>query len=293
MSTDLPQSVTRIDGPGGLPLLHITNSHATVEVFLDGAHVSGYGPAGHRDVLFFSRESGFDQGTPLRGGIPLCAPWFGPGVNGDRAPAHGFFRNVRWEVTDAQEQDGVTSVTLTLPPAALAQLEAAAGWPADAVAQLRVEVGPALTVELTVTAGKEPLEVETALHSYYGVADVRRIKVTGLEGAQYFDKLSGQTATQDGPVTITAETDRVYTSTGTVVLDDPQLRRRITVGKAGSANTVVWNPWVAKAASLKDLADDEWPMFICLEAANCLDDRLRLEPGQSHSTATIISAAHL
>lgn len=293
MTVALPPSVRLVDGPSGLPLLHITNEHATAEVFLDGAQICGYAPAGHRDVLFVSRDTRFEAGRPLRGGIPLCAPWFGPGVDGNRKPAHGFFRNVRWELSQAHDDGDTTTVTLTLPPAALTELPAAADWPADARAQLRVRVGPELAVELTVTAGAGELEVEVALHTYLSVADVRRVRLDGLAGAGYLDKLDGRTRTQDGELVLTGQTDRVYHCSGPCTVEDPQFRRRITVAKAGSADTVVWNPWAAGAAELADLADDEWPLMVCVEAANCLDHRLRLAPGSSHTTGTTIGVEHL
>ncbi|MDO4240891.1 D-hexose-6-phosphate mutarotase, partial [Micrococcus sp.] len=233
MTIELPASVSLVTGPSELPLLHITNSRATVEIFLTGAHISGFAPAGHRNVLFMSRETQFEEGKALRGGIPICGPWFGPGRDGNSKPAHGFFRNAVWEVTSASDDGEETTVELTLPPSALKGVPGAQGWPADATVVYRVTVGTRLTAALTVTAGDAPLDLQAALHSYFEVADVRRIRIEGLAGASYLDKLTQQTHTQEGPVTISAETDRVYNSEAECVVVDPAHRRSITVAKAG------------------------------------------------------------
>lgn len=294
MSIELPGSVSRATGPGGLPLLHITNRHATVEIFFEGGQVSGYGPAGHRDLLFMSRQVQIEQGGPLRGGIPLCGPWFGSGPQGNRAPHHGFFRHAVWELTAAAEQGDVTVVELTLPASALKGVPGAEGWPADARVDYRVRVGGALTTELTVTAGSTTLDLELALHTYLAVADVRRVELSGLDGTPYLDRLDGQTRHQaNGPVRFTGETDRVYHSTGTCTLLDPLLRRRITIAKSGSPDTVVWNPWTTTAAALPHLAPDEWPLLLCVETALVGENHLILEPGRSHTLAARISAEHL
>ena len=294
MTIELPGSVSRASGPGGLPLLHITNSHATVEVFFDGAHISGYGPAGHRDLLFLSRQSRLEAGGPLRGGIPLCGPWFGTGPMGNRTPNHGFFRNAPWELVSAREEDGAAVVELTLPASSLERVPGAGDWPADARVDYRVRVAQALTAELTVTAGSTPLDVELALHTYFAVADVRRVEVHGLGGVDYLDRLDGETRTQQEEVLrLSGETDRVYHSTGTTVIEDPLLRRRITVAKSGSADTVVWNPWAQKSTVLPNMAHDEWPMMLCVEVASVGDNHIVLEPGRSHTISTSISAEHL
>lgn len=293
MSIELPGSVSRATGPGGLPLLHITNSYATVEVFLDGGHISGYGPAGHRDLLFLSRQSRLEQGGPLRGGIPLCGPWFGTGPQGNRTPNHGFFRNAVWELVSAVDDGDAAVVDLTLPASSLTGVPGAEDWPADARVDYRIRVAEALTAELTVTAGSTPLDVELALHTYLSVADVRRVEVTGLAGTDYLDRLDGATRHEgDGPLRISGETDRVYHSTATCVVDDPLLRRRITIAKAGSADTVVWNPWAQKATVLPNMAHDEWPMMLCVETASIGDNHIVLEPGASHTISATISAEH-
>lgn len=135
------------------------------------------------------------------------------------------------------------------------------------------------------------MPLDGALHTYLAVGDVRQVKVTGLDGAEYYDKVTGQTETQSGDVTIEGQTDRVYRSTGEVVLEDPVLGRKLVIAKSGSANTVIWNPGVDKAAEMQDFGDDEWQGMICIEAANALGDQLTLRPGETHTLKQRITLA--
>jgi glucose-6-phosphate 1-epimerase len=122
-----------------------------------------------------------------------------------------------------------------------------------------------------------------ALHTYLAVGDVRQVAIAGLDGASYLDKVTGQPEVQVGDVTIVAETDRVYDRGADVVVTDPVLGRRLRVASEGAANTVVWNPWVAKSAAMPDFGDDEWPGMLCIEAGNVLDHAVTLEPGGSET----------
>lgn len=276
ISAGLPASVTVVEGGGGLPALAVTTPRCTGEVYLQGAHVTAWQPAGQAPVLWMSEASAFSPGQPLRGGVPVCAPWFGAGRDGDKAPAHGWFRLVEWQLTAAEDTDGTVRLTFHLDGAAVGH----PGISADYV----VGLGDELTLELTIST-EQPLLLEQAVHTYLAVGDIRRAIVQGLDGAAYVDKAPGGVAdnTQDGDVTFTGETDRVYDHTGTATVVDPALGRRITMAKDGSANTVVWNPWVAKSAAMPDFGDDEWPSMMCLEAANALDGAVDLAAGSSHT----------
>jgi glucose-6-phosphate 1-epimerase len=124
-------------------------------------------------------------------------------------------------------------------------------------------------------------EYELALHTYLRVGDVRHVSVKGLDGASYLDKVTGQRELQAGDVTLTAQTDRVYDRAGDIVVTDPVLGRRLLITTEGAASTIVWNPWVAKAAAMPDFGDDEWPGMLCIEGGNVLDHAVTLEPGAS------------
>lgn len=286
VTADLPDSVTLTTGEGGLDLLRVATPLATAEIYLHGAHVSAWTPAGEQPVLWMSNHSDFAPGMPIRGGVPICFPWFGAGREPGLTPAHGFARLVPWRLVEAHEEDDALTLTLRLTAADVADLEAATPWPHDFEASYTVRIGRELGLSLTVrNTSTADFSFEQALHTYLDVADARTTRVLGLDGAEYLDKApgGGPGRTQEGEVTFTGETDRVYAATGTAVVDDG--RRRIGAAKEGSAHTVVWNPWVAKAAAMADYGDDEWPGMICLEAANALDEAIVLTPGQSHTLA--------
>lgn len=272
----LPASVTVSTGNGGLTALAVDTPRCTAEVYLHGAHVTVWQPAGQEPVLWMSEASVFAPDQPIRGGIPVCAPWFGTGRDGDRTPAHGWFRLTAWQLVQAEDVDGTVRLTFRLDGAQ-------AGHP-GVVAEYVVGLGDELSLELLVST-ERPLVLEEAVHTYLAVGDVRQVRVEGLEGYQYLDKApgGGRDNVQEGAVAFTGETDRVYDHDGTVRVVDPVKGRAITLSKVGSATTVVWNPWVDKSAAMPDFGDDEWPSMMCLEAANALSGAVELHPGGTHT----------
>ena len=268
--------------------VELNDSDVHYGVYDHGAHVWAWQPLGQDPVLWVSAKSEFEDDKPIRGGVPVCFPWFGPGREGNLQPAHGFARLADWRLVDASETGEGLVVEYELDNEITGEQPA---WPHAYRARLRVAFGPRdLDLELTVeNTGDEAFSYEEALHTYLSVGDVRHVRVTGLEGARYLDKVSGEWADQVGEVEITSETDRVYLSTDDVLVDDPTPGRKLRISKRGSANTVVWNPWVAKSAAMPDFGDDEWTGMLCIEAANALDDAVRLEPGASHTMAQRIT----
>ncbi|WP_258727019.1 D-hexose-6-phosphate mutarotase [Cellulomonas sp. NS3] len=282
----LPPSVRLAEGRGGLACVRVETPHATAEVYLHGAHVTAWQPSGQEPVLWTSAASRFEAGAPIRGGVPICFPWFGAHPAAADAPAHGWARTTAWELRGAAE-DASGDVTLEL---GLADSDAtrASAWPHRFAATYRVTVGGTLRLELAVTNHDDaPVTLTDALHTYLAVGDVRGVTVEGLEGASYVDKAPASGGPVDArqgdePVRFTAETDRVYASGATVRVVDPALDRTVTVAKDGSGSTVVWNPWVGKARAMADLGDDEWPGMVCVEAANVGAAAVHLAPGATH-----------
>lgn len=276
----LPPSVTIADGNGGLPVVRVATARCSGEVFLDGATVTGWTPTGADPVLFLSGRSHFVAGEPIRGGVPLCGPWFGKGRGNDRTPMHGFFRITRWTLVEAHDEAGTVTLTFNLDGDAAGE----AGFPGLA-ASYTVTFGDELDLALTVRAGQEEIELEEALHTYFRVGDVTRVSIEGLDGARYVDKAPGGRAVnaQSGPVTFLRETDRVYAYDGEATIVDPESGRRIVVAKEGSASTILWNPWEAKAAGLDDMDDAEWKHMVCVESGNVLRQPLTLAAGQAHT----------
>lgn len=268
-------------GQGGLPRAVITAPGGTGELYLHGAHLTAWKPTDAEPVLWMSQNSAFAEGKPIRGGVPICFPWFGPKPDDPDAPAHGLARLRPWDVAATTTEDG--RVTLALQT----RIET---WDAT----FTVTFGPslAMTLSFTNTAG-EPQTAAAALHTYFAVSDARQVSITGLENTDYLDKVGGAIRRQnqgDEPVGFTAETDRVYVETDAAcVLHDPGHGRRIIIGKAGSHSTVVWNPWIDKAARMPDFGDDEWTGMCCIETAAVADDAVTLEPGATHELGATIS----
>jgi glucose-6-phosphate 1-epimerase len=250
---------------------------SVAEVYDYGAHVWSWSYDGF-PVLWQSARSEFVEGKPLRGGVPICWPWFGPGRTGDRTPAHGLARISDWSLAGRIERDTSEVLTFSLTPSDAPDALPGEDWRLT----YEVSVGEALELALTVeNRGTSPFSYEVALHTYLTVGDVRQVTVEGLDGASYFDKVTGRRELQSGDITFTSETDRVYDRGDGVVVDDPVLRRRLRVDTDGAANTVVWNPWVAKAAAMADFGDDEWPGMLCIEAGNVLDHAQVVEGGEA------------
>jgi D-hexose-6-phosphate mutarotase len=278
------QAVRFEPGQGGLTCALITTPQATARVYLHGAHVTHYRPHGQEEMLFVSECSHFEPGKPIRGGIPICFPWFGDAAK----PAHGFARLAEWSV-DRVDTAADGSVTLTLLKSTADPGHDRTLWPFDALLRHHVRVSDDLQLSLAVTnIGNQPLTYEEALHTYFAVSDVRQVRVSGLGGATYLDKTQQYQAVQQSaePLTLHGETDQIYLNTrATCVIDDPQEGRggrQITVAKEGSDATVLWNPWIEKARSMADFGDEEWRRMLCIETANVRDHSVRLAGGETH-----------
>ena len=267
-------------GPCGEPIAVIAEARAAAEVSLYGGHILSYRPVGHSPVLWMTKSMMETKpGKAIRGGIPVCWPWFGPG--GEGRPSHGFARTARWNLLRTEHDAYSTSVALVLEDSP----ETRALWPHAFRLELEVTVGEKLFVSLTTeNTDNAPFSYTEALHSYYRVKDASLVQVLGLDGNAYIDKApGGHDALQAGPVTFDSETDRVYPSAvGQCQIHDTGIRRRIHIEKSGSAATVVWNPWIDKAATMKDMLPDDYKRFVCVETANAGAEPLVLAPGQSH-----------
>ena len=285
----LPPGATLQPGRGGLERLVVDTPACVGEIYLHGAHVTGWQPRGEAPVLWLSGHSAFEPGRPIRGGIPICFPWFGPHPTDASRPPHGFVRVTPWTLERVtREADTITAV-LSLVVSA----DREPSWPHAAALHLEVCFGRELAVAFTVAnRGTTACPVAEALHTYIAVGDIRQVTLEGLAGTAYVDKVRGGVrAVQDAaPLAFDGETDRPYLGTeAPVSVVDPAWKRRIVVAKEGSRTTVVWNPWIAKARAMPDFGDDEWPAMVCVEAANALDDAYTLAPGATHTLRTRLS----
>jgi glucose-6-phosphate 1-epimerase len=288
----IPGIANLVEGNGGLSKVNITSPQAEGEMYLHGAHVTSWNPAGGEELLFVSSQSRWEEGRAIRGGIPICFPWFGDKTDDSHAPAHGFVRTKAWQLESiVQSGDAVTVSMFTESDASTKRW-----WPADFRLVHRATFGSELSLELVLrNTGAKPLRFEEALHAYYRVADAEKARLRGLETVHYLDKAdSNQEKTQHGEIAIISETDRIYLdTTHAVELDDPVLRRRIRVTKQNSLTTVVWNPWVQKARALADLRDDEWTQMICIETSNVSVFSVDVAPGQQHTMKVMVTVSGL
>jgi glucose-6-phosphate 1-epimerase len=282
-----PAGASVIAGNGGLQKVCVTSANASGEIYLHGAHITSWKPAGSEEVLFVSSQSRWERGHAIRGGIPICFPWFGAKADDPKAPAHGFVRTKAWQLESmAQVEDGVRVSMFTE-----SNEESKEWWPADFHLAYRVTFGSELRLELVVTnTGDTSLRFEEALHAYHKVGNILNSRVAGLHAVDYIDKTdSNRKKFQRGEIAIMSETDRVYLNTRAAIqLEDPILRRRVRVAKKNSCTTVVWNPWVQKARSLPDFADNEWIEMICIETSNVGDFAMELAPGQHHKMRAVV-----
>ena len=285
----LPDGVRLETGEGGLERLVVDTALSEAHVYLLGAHVAHFQPRAQRPVLFMSDRSSFEVGHPIRGGVPVCFPWFGQKAGSPDLPNHGLVRQRPWALQDvAPRDDGRITAMFTLQPDARVR----APWPHACTITHRICVGADLHMELLVTnTGRAPFTFEEALHTYLRVSDVRHVEVHGLEDAPYRDKLDAPGTSRDpGPILVSEETDRVYEgSTATCDVVDRPWARRLRIAKTGSRTTVVWNPWVDKARRMPDFGDEEWPRMLCVETANAGADAVTLQPGQTHRMGALVA----
>ncbi len=283
----LPRIAHVVAGNGGLPKVRITTPQAEAEMYLHGAQVTSWRPAGREEAIFLSEHSHWQEGDAIRGGIPICFPWFRAKADDPKAPTHGFVRTTAWRL-DSVTQAG-RGVTVSMSTESNASTKR--WWSADFNLVHRVTVGDELKLELVVTnTGATSLRFEEALHTYYKVGFVGTVRLRGLEGVTYLDNTdSNRQKTQLGDLIMAKQTDYAYVNSPLALeVLDPLLNRRIRITKENSLTTVVWNPWRDGAKFLPDLGDDEWQHMACAEASNVLGFAVNLVPGGQHTmTATM------
>lgn len=271
-----------------LTFVTISNKYADADICLYGAHITNFKPHRTIEVLWMSPKSNFQEGSPIRGGIPVCFPWFGPNKTDSEKPMHGFGRLMYWDVVEIKSQStGETLVRLQL----CSNETTKAFWNHDFCAEMIINVGQSLTATLKVTnTSSTQLEYTSALHSYFSLSSIENIKIVGLENTKYHDQMeSGDFIQDSSKLEIKkAETRHYYDTENTCVIEDPVFGRRISVAKAGSKITTVWNPWQENSIKMDDIPDDGFYSFVCVETVNAFDDVIKLAPGETHETSTII-----
>jgi D-hexose-6-phosphate mutarotase len=277
----------------GVIIAEVANQHALANIALQGAHIATFQPRGEEPVLWLSPNAKFAPGKSIRGGVPLCWPWFGPHKTDSSLPGHGYARTVPWELLETRaHSDGSTSLRFGL----IENDTTRAQWPHASTAQLEVTVGRSLKVELVTTnTGDAPFELGEALHTYFQISDIDNMTITGLEDCEYLDKVQDfARSTQQGGIKIESEVDRVYVNTeADCVIEDKGLKRAIRIAKQGSRSTVVWNPWQEKSEKMGDFGPALHRDMVCVESGNALENVITLQPGETHRLVAVYSVEKL
>jgi D-hexose-6-phosphate mutarotase len=286
------------NGRGDLPKAVISNASAEAEIYLHGGHITAFQPrTAEQPVLWMSDNALFRSDKAIRGGIPVCWPWFGPHPDDASQPQHGFARISPWSVNStATLDDGNTQLRLQMDT----DTGTCASWPYSVELELCITVGTQLQVELiSRNRGTQTVTIGGALHSYFNIGAIDRVTLEGLHGCDYLDQLDQhRRKRQNGPISIDAEVDRIYLdsadeSEGKYVLTDPVFARRIRIARQGSRSTVVWNPWIDKAKRMADFPDAGYRTMLCVETCNTHDDVRRLAPDSEHRLVQIIGVENL
>ncbi|WP_296894615.1 dihydroxy-acid dehydratase [Thiobacillus sp.] len=281
-------------GAGGLTYADIDNHGGRATICLQGAHVVSFRPKSqHAPVVWVSDAAKFAPGKSIRGGAPVCWPWFGAHASEASFPAHGFARTVPWTVTGSRKRnDAKTEITLQL----VDNEQTRAQWPHATRLSLTVIVSDKLEMHLATTnTGTAPIQIGEALHTYLQISDVGSVTIAGLEGSTYHDKVDNfAKKKQSGAIALKSEVDRVYVNTpADCVIEDAGLNRRIRVAKTGSQSTIVWTPWTEKAEKMGDMGKGKsgagWREMVCVESANAMDNVVTVAPGETHTMSVTYS----
>ena len=271
---------------GGLTVISVTTPHATATISLHGGQVLSYVPVeggndSNHDLLFVSNNAYFQNDKAIKGGAPICWPWFAAHTEDESLPFHGFVRNQAWQVHATECRDnGDVVITLVFNDTEQTQKL----WPYSFELKEVITVGASLGIDLiTNNTGSQAFSLTQAIHTYFSVGDITQVKVTGLEGKPYLDKVEAFAAkSQTGPITVNKEVDRIYQQVDLpLVIHDAAFNRRIHIEHTGSATAVVWNPWVKISEKSQDLEDDSYQHFICVETANAADNIITVAPNDT------------
>lgn len=269
----------------GGAVVEVTAPESRAVIALTGAQVLSWIPSGGTDVFWLSPAATLDGSRGIRGGVPICWPWFADHPSDRSQPFHGLVRTVLWVPAEMNIDKASVRLSFTLPN------DFTRGGPL--VPRFDVEVGRTLRMMLTTeNSGSADVRLTEALHSYFAVGDTTRATVEGLADVDYLDKVAAfARKRQHGPVDFKGETDRIYLAGGETRIVDPVLGRSLRIVTEGSGATVVWNPGPERAARMPDIPDDTWRHFVCVETANAADKAVVVAPGGAHRLVAEVSIA--
>ncbi|MCU7835049.1 MAG: D-hexose-6-phosphate mutarotase [gamma proteobacterium symbiont of Taylorina sp.] len=275
----IPGLIEFVNNDQGALVARVESSEGTMEIARQGAQLLFWTPKDQSPVVWLSPQAQFKSGKSLRGGSPVCWPWFGPHPENTSLPGHGFARNLEWQILETSRLRDATRITMIFEPGE----EQQKNWPHQAELTLSITMGETLEMALTThNQGETAFTITQALHTYFNVGDISRVRVKGLEGKEYIDKVVGNTRQhQQGAITIGHEIDRIYLDCPEdIVIVDEELKRRIRIARQGSNSTVIWNPWAEKGEAFGDMGEDGYKNMLCVETTNAAKDTITLKPGE-------------
>lgn len=280
--------VTFVEGKGGFPCVEVANDQATALISLYGGQVLAFKPKDvAHDLMFVSENAYYQAGKAIKGGAPICWPWFGPDPESQDRPNHGFVRNRLWQVKSTQTlPSDATQVILGISY----DNDTRELWPYEFELSIEISVGRVLELMLVSrNLSDRPFTITQALHTYFTVGDITKTQVLGLDGTTYIDKVDNQQVKpQTGPVLISSEVDRIYQNVPSeLTIQDDALNRQVRITSTGNQTAVVWNPWTEVSAKSGDLTDDAYQNFICVETTNAAADVVTV-PAQGEYRLTAI-----
>ena len=271
------------ESAAGRVIVNINNQYAEARFSLQGGQLLSWQPKHEKDVIWLSEDTVFADGCSIRGGVPICWPWFGAHATNKVFPSHGYARTQDWQVTETKVlSDGSTFMALRLLQQAVAEEHRMF----DTDLELQVKVGKKFEMALiTRNSGKNTITIGEAFHTYFNISDITEVTIRGLENQTFIDALDQwQRKNEVEPITINAEIDRIYLDSpdNECVIVDTEFKRRIRISKQGSHSTVVWNPWIDKSEKLGDMGNEGYKKMVCVESSNAADDVIVIEPGGEH-----------
>ena len=284
----MEKSIKVVEGKNGLKFIEIDNSQAVARIALQGGHVDWWRPkSAKQDVLWLSSNARHEKGRSIRGGVPICWPWFGKHPTDGSFCLHGFARVIPWKLVESSElKNGATKIVLKMLPTETAIKQLTYSFEL----LLTIVIGETLNLNLkTTNLSDSPFVISEGYHTYFYISDIEKIKITGLENSSYTDKIDNfKRGVEENSIIIKGEFDRVYTNTSNdCYIEDEEFNRVITIKKSNSNSTVVWSPWKEKALQMGDMGgDNEWRRMVCVETANLLENSVVIYPKLSHSIAT-------
>jgi len=278
----IDEKISFRDAGSSFPVADISTEHCTASIALQGAHLLSWVPTDQKPVIWMSEEAQFATGKSIRGGIPVCWPWFGAHASNSTFPAHGFARTSLWSVTATEPlPDDNIRISFQLSVDKHHPL-----WPHPMMCALHITFGSTLQLELVTTnQSDEAITITQALHTYFAIGDIAAVTVNGLDSCTYLDKPDHfNPKQQHGSISFASEVDRVYLdTTGDCLIHDEQFQRTIRITKSGSASTIVWNPWQQRAAEMGDMGKDGFRSMLCVESANAASNKITIAPAMSHT----------